>query len=303
MKRKVIQLAGKTLVVSLPSKWVKKYGVKKGEEVEVEEGESKLAITVVGKGEKKTKILDVKNLDVMLNRTIGGLYKAGYDEIEIIYHSPEQYQIIRDVLNKTCLGYEIIKQGQRVIVIRNLSDLHSQELDNLIRRLFLTLLSSAEDSLAYIKQNNLKGLEEIELRDQLINKYSDLCRRILNIQGYESTKTTTTFYYICEGLEKVGDGYRDLVKFILKNKINKIDKDTIEIISDLNLMLRLFYELFYEFNFPKLEEFGALSNKLKKEFANRLETSSLKELKLNYYLFTTYCMLFDMNGALITANV
>ena len=35
MKRNVIQLAGKTLVVSLPSKWVKLNSVKKGDELNV----------------------------------------------------------------------------------------------------------------------------------------------------------------------------------------------------------------------------------------------------------------------------
>ena len=35
IKRKVIQLAGRTLVVSLPSKWAKKHNVQKGDEIVV----------------------------------------------------------------------------------------------------------------------------------------------------------------------------------------------------------------------------------------------------------------------------
>ena len=211
MKRKVIQLAGKTLVVSMPNKWVKKYGVKKGDDVEVEEGERKLVIKVGGKGEQTTKIINIKEIKIMLNRVISGLYKAGYDEVELTYESPEQYSVIRDVLNKTCMGYEIIKHGQRTILIKNLSELHLDEFDNILRRYFLTLLSSADDALEYIKQGNLEGMREIELRDYQINKYSDLCRRILNIRGMDTIKKTTTYYYICEELEKLGDEYRDLM--------------------------------------------------------------------------------------------
>ena len=37
MERKAIQLAGKTLVVSLPSKWAKKFGISKGDVLFVEE--------------------------------------------------------------------------------------------------------------------------------------------------------------------------------------------------------------------------------------------------------------------------
>ena len=303
MKRKVIQLAGKTLVVSLPNKWVKKYGVKKGDEVEVEEGESKLAINVDGKGEKRVKILNLKENKVMLNRIISGLYKAGYDEIEIAYESPEQYAIIRDVLNRTCMGYDIIRQGQRTLHIKNLSKLSSEEFDNILRRLFLTLLSSADDTLDYIKQGNLKGLGEIGLRDQMINKYSDLCRRILNIKGYEIIRKTTTYYYICEDLEKIGDEYKELVYFIIKNKINKLDKETINLVNKLNSLLRMFYELFYRFELTKLEEFGVLSESLKKEFVLRSEKLSGKNLKLDNYLYRIFSTIFDMNGSLITANI
>jgi len=45
MKRKIIQTAGKTMVVSLPSAWVKKYGIKKGEEVEVEERGAEISVS------------------------------------------------------------------------------------------------------------------------------------------------------------------------------------------------------------------------------------------------------------------
>lgn len=303
MKRKVIQLAGKTLVVSLPNKWAKKYGVKKGDEMEVEEEERKIVIKTKGEGEKAIKVLDVKETDIMLNRVITALYKAGYDEIELTYESPEQYSVIRDVINKTCMGFEIIRHGQRTILVKSLSELQPQEFDNILRRYFLTLLSSADDSLEYIKQGNLEGMKEIELRDYQINKYSDLCRRILNVKGLDVTKKTTTYYYICEDLEKIGDGYRDLMRFMIKNKIKKIDDTTINILVGLNRLLRLFYDLFYDFSLPKIEEFGKLAEKLKKDFSSRLETNSAKDLKLNYYFYRIFSTIFDMNGSLITANI
>ena len=303
MKRKVIQLAGKTLIVSLPNKWVKKYNVKKGDEVEVEEEEGRLIVNTKGKAEKITKELDAKDIKQMLNRTIGGLYKAGYDEIEVTYYSPEQYTIIRDVLNRTCMGYEIIRHGKRTILIRNLSELHSQEFENILRRLFLTLLSSAEDALEYIKQGNFKGMEEIILRDFVINKYSDLCRRILNIQGYETTKKTTTYYYVCENLEKIGDSYRNLMKFIISKKMKKIDKSTISLLIEINNYLRLFYELFYKFNLKRLEEFGTESSKIRKDFRRRFETASVQELRMNYYSYNIFSRVFDMSSSVIVANI
>ncbi|MBU1198226.1 MAG: hypothetical protein KKF46_07330 [Nanoarchaeota archaeon] len=303
MKRKVIQLAGKTLVVSMPNKWVKKFGVCKGDEVDVEEEERKLVIKVQGKGEQTVKKIDVKELDNMLNRTIGALYKAGYEEIEITYHSPEQYKIIRKVLDKTCMGFEIIKHGKRVLIIKNLSDLHPQEFENILRRLFLSLLSSADDALEYVKQSNFQGMEEVVLRDSIINKYSDLCRRILNIQGYGTLKKTTTYYHICEELERIGDAYRDFMAFIIQNKIKKVDKNTLELFADINQYLRCFYELFYQFDMKKLEEFGVKSNIMKKTLEKRFDTVSPQVIKLNYYIYNIFYMISNMNGVLITANI
>lgn len=303
MKRKVIQLAGKTLVVSLPSKWAKKYGIKKGDDVDVEEGERKLVIKGHGEGEKTVKVLDAKDLNLMLKRVTGALYKAGYDDIEITYYTPEQYAIIRDVLNKMCMGFEIVRHGQRTIQIKNLSDLHYQEFENILRRLFLSLLSSADDSLEYTKQANLSGMEEIILRDAVINKYSDFCRRVLNIQGYGDTKKTTTYYHICEELERIGDAYGDLMKFMLDNKIKKLDPSTLNLMSEINQYLRIFYELFYNFSLKALEHFGEVSEKLKKELERRFETTSPTAIKINHHLYKMFYLIFNMNGALTTANI
>jgi phosphate uptake regulator len=303
MKRKVIQLAGKTLVVSLPSKWAKKYNVRKGNEVEVSEQEKKLVIQTQSKQARVTKVLDAKDLKTMLCRTIGALYKAGYDEIEITYHSPSQYSTIRDVLNKTCMGYEIIRHGQRTLLIRDISLLQPQEFDNILRRLFLTLLSSADDALEYIKQGNLKGMEEVSLRDPIINKYSDLCRRILNMQGCGSMVKTNSYYYICEQLERIGDAYRDFMVFLVYNKIKKMDNATIALVAKINQYLRKFYELFYKFDFKKLETFGEEGIAFDNEFKKQLKTSSLRDFKLFHGLYRICSLIFEMNGALILAGL
>jgi phosphate uptake regulator len=286
MKRKVIQLAGKTLVVSLPSKWAKKYGVKKGEEIEVEEQERKLVIKAKGEERLSPKSLNLKDLNQMIGRIIGGFYKSGYNELEITYYSPEQYAAIGEVLNRSCMGYEIIRHGQRTLLIKNLSELHTEEFDNLFRRLFLSLLSSAEDTAEYAKQGNLKALEEIEPRDLLITKYSDLCRRMINIHGRGSTSKTTSYYYLCEALEKIGDGYKAFAKFLIRNKIKSINAETVRSLLEINTLLRLSYNLLYDFDFKKLED-----------------NASLKELKSIHHLFNIFTMIFEMNSSIIIANV
>ena len=45
MKRKVIQIADSTQLISLPRKWALKYGIKKGDELDVEEQGSNVLVS------------------------------------------------------------------------------------------------------------------------------------------------------------------------------------------------------------------------------------------------------------------
>ena len=63
MKRKIIQIADSTQLVSLPRKWSLKYNIKKGDEVEVEEQGNKLLVSTEKGVELKSIEIDVTELD------------------------------------------------------------------------------------------------------------------------------------------------------------------------------------------------------------------------------------------------
>ena len=58
MRRKVIQIAESTQLISLPRKWALKYNIKKGEELEIEENTFQLGYTIMGEGEIGTIVLE-----------------------------------------------------------------------------------------------------------------------------------------------------------------------------------------------------------------------------------------------------
>ena len=96
MKRKVIQLAGRTLVVSIPSNWASKYKIKKGDEVDISDDGTSLKITTSQKesGNKKISIDLSSTTRSIARAAISGLYKKGYDEITVNYNSKEIYDSI-----------------------------------------------------------------------------------------------------------------------------------------------------------------------------------------------------------------
>ena len=75
-----------SLVVSLPSKWVKQIGVKAGDEIHVEELTNGLHLSVNGSKKTKDATVDVSNSGVMIHRILCSLYKA-QNSINKIYPS------------------------------------------------------------------------------------------------------------------------------------------------------------------------------------------------------------------------
>ena len=99
MKRKVILLAGKTSVISLPNSWIKKWGINKGDELElIEKGNALNIKTTNPSNVGKDIILNTEELGVFDKRYIADLYKYGYDEIKVIYDNPEYMEVLKKLL-------------------------------------------------------------------------------------------------------------------------------------------------------------------------------------------------------------
>jgi phosphate uptake regulator len=300
MKRKVIQLAGKTLVVSLPSKWARSLGINKGDEIDVLEDKHGLLIATEGTDVINEKEINLSELKGMLNRYIGALYKAGYDRIKVTFENAEQLNIINNTIRRSCIGFEIIEEGKNFVLIERLSKSEADEFDKVLRRAFLFLLGVAEDSIVAIEQKDDEELKNIILRDDNINRFTDFCRRILNKGKYKGDKRVAPLYYITEQLEKVGDIYRDLCKHHINNP-SSIKKETSELYRQVNSFLRNFYELFYDFKLNKLEDFGTKRTKLKKQIVNAIESKQDRELL--YFLKNISETVFEMNSALLASQV
>ena len=296
MKRKIALIGPSTLMVSLPSKWAKKFNLKKGDEIEISENNEKLIISTENDLSSKQIEINVSSLDKMLYRLIGAIYKSGYEEVKIIFKDSKQLETIYDVLRKTCIGFEIIEQSKNSILIKEISKPEIHEFENVLRRNFLFLLSVAKDSLEASKKQDYPELKNIILRDHNINKYSDFCRRILNKRNISENKNAP-LYCIVEQLEKIGDIYRDLCDYVSENKL-KLEKSSLEICEKINELLLEFYELFYKFDFERLEQFGNKKEEIKILF-NKSRTNDQINFLLNNILLTTA----DLNGALMTYKI
>jgi len=173
MKRSVIQLASNTLVVSLPSKWAKQRGIKKGDEVEVDEQGTSLIVSKEKSTRFRRTVLAGADLDQMLGRSVGALYKAGYDEIEVQFANKSQLHTIQEVLRRSCIGFEIVKQGRNFVIAKEISKAEQNEFDQVLRRTFLFVLNMAEELREAVQNKDTEGLAAIPLMDDTVDRYCD----------------------------------------------------------------------------------------------------------------------------------
>ena len=83
MKRKVIQIANSTQLISLPRTWTKKHNIIKGQEVNVEEVGENVVVSTDSVPKLLTAEIDIGGFDDIAKRFVYALYQKGVDEIKI----------------------------------------------------------------------------------------------------------------------------------------------------------------------------------------------------------------------------
>jgi len=266
MKRKVIQLAEKTFVVTLPTDWVKQWGVKKGEEVDVVERGPRLIVSTGESRELKKGKVDVSNAtERTLRWLLSSLHKKGYDEIEIHSENPEHAIVIDRLLKDLFLGFAVVHQSGTQCIVRSLSKELDDQLDVIVRRAFLVTLAMGEQSLQLSKQKKFDDLSSVLELEKTNNQLTNFCERILNKRGLDEPVKTTFLYVIMWNLEKIADEY----KYIAENLSEKTSKNTLDLFAEVNVLFRRYYELFYKFDVAQL-------SKLSEDFKSvrsRIETA------------------------------
>ena len=191
MKRKVIQIAESTQLISLPRKWAQSNNIKKGDELEISEGKGVLTI-FAGAPPKEEKIfVNVTGLDrssiILLIRC---LYKKGYDEIKLTCNTPvvthHRTGEKKTFLNVVHLevnrlpGFEVVEQKDNYCILKAISEPTLKDLDTIIRRLLLLTVDMGRDVIEGASEYDRVLLETIEEKHDSITKFTSYSMRLLN---------------------------------------------------------------------------------------------------------------------------
>ncbi|MBS3174943.1 hypothetical protein J4440_03630 [Candidatus Woesearchaeota archaeon] len=245
MKRKIVKLGPATLVISLPNKWVRKFNIVAGNELEVVEEEKGLIIKTESNFKTEKEFLDFTKINKLLKRILASKYTKGTDEIEIKIDSLEKSRIIQKRVDEM-IGMEVIEQSKDRLLIKDIQGTNIENFDNILRRVLYLINSLSEESLKSIskKETDLEYLQDIEKN---INKFTDYCFRILNKKGYANYKNTSAMYCIIYLLEDLADEYKNLISYINENKI-KLNNELILIYSKIDDYYKNLQKLFLKFD-------------------------------------------------------
>ena len=216
MKRNIIQLAGKTSVISLPSAWVKKYNLKKSDELDIEERGNELLIKTENKNKIKEITVNIQSFNERtLRYTISALHKIGYDEIRLIGIKPAFKSVINDLVANLLLGFVISENTEKRIVLRNIASEDRNEFNSSLRRAFLVTLDLADTSLELIKNNQYEKLNELITLEKNNNQLSSFCLRLINKGFYKEPEKQLFITTIIWNLEKITDEYKKWLEGVI----------------------------------------------------------------------------------------
>ena len=257
MKRSIVQQGPSTLMVSIPMKWVKKYGLKKGMQIEVEENGRGLEISTNSKKEPKKKEINLINSNVgYIWREISSAYLSGYDEIKVNYDSIKIYEIMEKKLLPILLGFETVEHGDRYCILRQVLEENPNEFETFMRRIFLNLIHTSKQYISILETG--ENIDTIFSLEKTNNRQTYYLRRMLTKEGFKKQEKTNFVSILVFLLEQLMNEYKYSIWELEKRKNKKAQKVIINHYKQIHEKIELIYDLYFSYT-P--ESFEKIKNK------------------------------------------
>lgn len=252
MKRSIVKQGPSTLMVSIPTKWVKKYDIKKGDQVDVEESSRGLLISTGAS--QRLKLKDIRLLSSNKDyiwREISAAYVSGYEEIRIDYKTDESYIFIEEYVLPTFTGFEIVEHGKNHCVLKQILKEDVSEFNTILRRIFLNLIHTSDVFLDILETG--KGHNRIIPLQKTNNRQTYYLKRLLTREKYINEDKTNFAYSTVFLLELLANQYKYCTWIMDKDTIKHNDDKIISLYKEIHKKIELVYKLYFSYS-PELFE-------------------------------------------------
>jgi len=278
MKRKLVKQGAATLMISLPSKWIKENKLDKGDEVDVEEKGKNLEIKTEIDNNIQDITLDInennkKDIRVLLTHA----YRRGFDKVILTGQIQSLVSLISDICSKVLLGFEIVERTKERIVIENVSQPEGNKYSSMLSKVFMII----QDMQNYLSNEIIKFEEIKDTKDQC-DKFILFCRRILS-DGLVEANPISEWEFLTF-LTHIQHRYFYLYEYLYKNKI-KLNKEEIELLKHLRDYFALFENAYKNKDLSSINKINSLKDKYQYGIClDMLEKSKGKESVVISYI-------------------
>ena len=254
------------MTVYLPKKWVDEKGLKPGAEIEIIEKDGRLVLDAPG-FEKELLTKDLK-LDLegynIYRSLIGGLYRAGYDEIKIRFDDPKVIPQLQKTID-SLYGFEVFDIDEKSCSVKCI---YQEDADNLKSHAIKTvhnIKTMQSMILDDAKKGKFTSKDEIfQFRNNVLKQRDIIARSVVQQKLLDNRHFP--YYMIVFNLWSIARHYFDMYDQISVRK--KISAADLELMEKTN---KFFSKHFTSFDKHILEEKHKAYSKLKKEILQSLE--------------------------------
>ncbi len=302
MKRKIINLAGKTSVVSLPITWVRKYNIKKGDEIELEEDGNNIMLRPANL-EQKPKIISIDASGFSerpFRYAMSALHKLGYDEITLLHKNGPMKGVIDDLIRNLLLGFVVIEQTSKKTVLRSVAKEIDTEFEPALRRAFLVTMSLANSSLDMLSSGEFQTMLSLINLEKTNNQLTSFCLRLISKGLYKNEEKKIFVSTIIWNLEKIADEYKEICSELSKNSTG-INPEILGLYKEVNNLLYGYYELFYKFERQKINSLHELKEKIQRS-KEKIKAGSHNEVFLLTELMAITSKISDLSSSIFAIH-
>ncbi|MFA6889139.1 MAG: AbrB/MazE/SpoVT family DNA-binding domain-containing protein [Candidatus Woesearchaeota archaeon] len=218
MKRKLVKQGEVTLMVSLPSQWIKQNSLKQGDEVDIAIVDNKAIVSGIGELPLRSITFSITH-DTQQNMRIliASAYKAGYEEIILDLKTTVSLEKINEII-ASFTGLEVVSQTDEKYILKSFLADKSVEIEQMIIKMFQIASHISHTLLKDWNKVNLQNMHTLVKVNNM--KLRDHCLRMIHLNIYEGDKSYD-YYDFVTTLELITTEYLYLAQAISKEKIKK----------------------------------------------------------------------------------
>ncbi|MFA6887864.1 MAG: AbrB/MazE/SpoVT family DNA-binding domain-containing protein [Candidatus Woesearchaeota archaeon] len=280
MKRKLVKHGDITLMVSLPAQWVKQHSLKQGDDIELISKDNTLVLSGKGTASLKTTQIQVTKENLPNLRTaIASAYKAGYDEIALLYTVQPSLDQLNTIVS-SFTGLEIVSQTAEQCIIKSFLSKETDETEQLIIKMFQITKLVAETLVTNWQNTDLENIQTLVKINNM--KLRDHCLRMIHLNNHGGDKSYD-YYDLVTVLEKITAQYYLLAEDIVKKKIKK----TMCVENQIHFIQEL-YEAFLKKDLKKTYAMRVELKQYESKCLAQISKENVVVLMHHYYLLNLY---------------